>query len=450
MNHYLPSRRTLLGGALGASALALAGCSPAASPSPSVPASPGTSPTAGAGEVIGNTEVTVYAWSNGPTIDDNFTKSVDAFNQEFQGKFSAKINFLPYDQYWQKIQLQYSADQPFDIYYWDVQAYAHYKSGLLLDNQAAAAAAGLEDTSKYPTALWDPWRFNGTDLYPIPENIQSVVMFYNKTHFDNAGIPYPDATWTWDKVVEVAGQLQKKDGDKVTQWGLDVGDIGGVWWGLQALSWAAGTAFFDRPLEPTKFQMTDPANVEAFKFIQDLMWDKHVAPQPDERDAVGQAGGFAGGVISMQPSGTWNVTGFQQMTDEWDMAPLPLWHGQSIAPYFLGGWVIPEKSAAITAAQTFATWRATTFQQQMAKDHDWIPISNEARASSDMLSGMPPGFTAAMANIANARIGDLYTDNTQQILNEVFFPTWDQFMRNQITPEEATQKMQDGATALLK
>lgn len=435
------SRRTLLGGALAGSALALAGCSPSSSSTSPAPAPTST-------EVIGKSDLTVYAWTNGTAIDQNFKKSVEAFNKEYSGKFTAKINFLPYDQYWQKIQLQYAANQPFDMYYWDVQAYAHYKKGLLANLQGAVDASELADASKYPLDLFKPWKFDDANLYGIPENIQSMALFYNKAHFDAAGIAYPDATWTWDKVVETAAALTKKSGDKVTQWGLDIGDLG-VWWGIQTLAWSAGTAFFDKPLEPTAFQLNDPKVVEAFAFVQDLMWAKHVAPRPDERDANNQAGGFAGGVISMAPGGTWNITSYQQMKDGWGMAPLPLYQGKSVMPYWLGGWVIPKESAALTAAETFALWRATKFQDQMAADHDWIPVQNAARESDAMLKGMPDGFKDAMAGITSAQIGDLYTSNSQKILDQVFSPNLDQLFRNKQTPQDTASKMQEAATALL-
>ncbi|HEU4547237.1 MAG TPA: extracellular solute-binding protein, partial [Microlunatus sp.] len=258
-----------------------------------------------------------------------------------------------------------------------------------------------------------------------------------------------DATWTWDKVVEVAPQLTRKNGSKVSQWGLDIGDLG-VWWGIQTLAWAAGTAFVDKPLEPTAFQMTDPKVVEAMTFVQDLMWTKQVAPKPEERDAVSaNNGGFSSGAYSMMPGGTWNIASYTQMKDEWAMAPLPLYQGNSTAPYWLGGWVVPAKSGAISAAQAFALWSATTFQSTMAKNHDWIPLQNAARGSEEMLDGMPEGFTAAMENLPNARIGDIYTGNMQQIFNEVFGPNFDQLFNNKLTPADAAQKMQDGATKLL-
>ena len=81
-----------------------------------------------------------------------------------------------------------------------------------------------------------------------------------------------------------AVDLQKKQGGKVTRWGFDIGDLSS-WWGLQSLSWAAGTAFFDSPTEPKKFTFEDPGNIGAMKFVQDLMWTTKVAPTPDQRTA---------------------------------------------------------------------------------------------------------------------------------------------------------------------
>jgi hypothetical protein len=67
-----------------------------------------------------------------------------------------------------------------------------------------------------------------------------------------------------------------------------------------------------------------------------------------------------------------------------------------------------------------------------------------------MLKGMPDGFSEAMKNLPNARIGDFYTTNMQQIFNEVFGTNIDLLLNNKLTPEAAGQKMQDAATKLLK
>ena len=43
--------------------------------------------------------------------------------------------------------------------------------------------------------------------YGLPRDLNTVVLYYNKAMFDAAGLPYPDDTWDWAKLVEVGKQL---------------------------------------------------------------------------------------------------------------------------------------------------------------------------------------------------------------------------------------------------
>ena len=43
--------------------------------------------------------------------------------------------------------------------------------------------------------------------FGLPRDLNVVALYYNKKMFDAAGIPYPDDTWDWAKLVEVAKQL---------------------------------------------------------------------------------------------------------------------------------------------------------------------------------------------------------------------------------------------------
>jgi multiple sugar transport system substrate-binding protein len=394
--------------------------------------------------------VRALAWSNGPAIDENFTRRAQAFNEAHQGEIEVDLQFLPYDQYWQKIDLAYASNQPYDIYYWDVQAYGHYKRGLLHNVQPQLQISGdLIDSATYPVHLYEPWKFDGANLYGVPENIQTMVFFYNKDIFDKAGVKYPDDTWTWDDVVATAKQLTVREGDNVTQWGMDIGTLG-VWWGLQTLSWAQGDAFFDKVIEPTKFNMQSEANIASLRFVQDLIWKERVAPNAEQRTSVGQdVGVFQSGQTAMIPDGSWSIAGFSSLPFNWDIAPLPKWGDKRVVPYWLGGWVIPKASKVTDAAFEYARWSATDFQPQMAKDHDWIPLNNAARESQDMLAGMPSGFKSSLATISDAQIGDLYHQNAQQILNEVLGPILGQVYENQLTPEDAAKQIDEKANELL-
>ena len=48
------------------------------------------------------------------------------------------------------------------------------------------------------------------DQLAVPKDIDTCAVWYNKKMFDEAGIDYPTADWTWDDFREVAkGSLQR-------------------------------------------------------------------------------------------------------------------------------------------------------------------------------------------------------------------------------------------------
>ncbi|MDP9364727.1 MAG: sugar ABC transporter substrate-binding protein, partial [Chloroflexota bacterium] len=400
------------------------------------------------GRAQGGQRVRALMWQNSPTINENFDKRVQMFNQAHAGEIEVALEFLPYDEYWQKLQLAYSAGDPYDIYFWDVQAYGHYKRDQLLNLQPLADAAGLYDPAQYPTELFQPWKLDGQNFFALPENFQTSAFYYNKTLFDQAGIPVPDDTWTWQRVVEVARELTVRNGDRVSQWGLHLGNLA-LWWGLQTISWAQGDAFMDRAVEPTRFQFSNPANVEALRFVQGLIHTEKVAPAPTENEQEADAIGFGSGRTAMQLEGSWAIAERRELPFEWGLAPLPKWGETRVPPYWIGGWVIAKESEVPEAAFEFARWSATDYQPTMATDHDWIPIRTPDRESEAMLDGMPAGFPGVTQALLGARLGDFYSANNQQIWVEVFDPNFERLLTNNQTPEETAKNIDEGANALL-
>ncbi|MGH2548877.1 MAG: ABC transporter substrate-binding protein, partial [Thermomicrobiales bacterium] len=277
-------------------------------------------------------KVRALMWANSATIDDHFKARMDAFNQAHEGSVEVDLQLLPWDEYWQKIQLAYSAGDPYDIYYWDIQAYGHYKNDLLLNVQPFVDAAGLYSPEEYPTDLFDVWKFDGSNLYALPENIQTVALYYNKALLAEAGIAEPNEESTWEQIVEAGTAMTKKDGRRVSQYGLSLGVLS-TWWGLQTLSWAKGTAFVDEIVEPTKFQFSDPLNVESLKWAQDLIQTAGIVPNPAQSAQSGDTNTFQSGRIAISVHGSWDVSGFAELPFEWGMTSLPLLNGNRVVPY---------------------------------------------------------------------------------------------------------------------
>jgi multiple sugar transport system substrate-binding protein len=438
-------RQFLRGAALGAASLALAACG--ASQTPAAEPGGATAPAQTTGQPL---TIRGLMWQNSPVLDENFKLRAEMFNKTYTGTYQIDFQLLPYDQYWSRLDLAYGAKDPIDVYMWDVQAYTHYKNQLLRNLQADFdQIEAFRDASQYPLNLYNYWRFDGTNIFGVPENIQMMALYYNKDIFDAAGIAYPDSSWTYDKVLEVARELTIVEGGQTVQWGWDKGALG-AWWGAQTFGWAAGTAWFDKVIEPTRSTVSDPRNVEGIKWLNDMVYVHKVAPDATQASAIAQdVSLFQTGKLAMVADGTWYMSSNADSSFAWDMAPLPIWKDARALPFWFGGWVIANESKAPEAAVAWARWSATDYQKELVKNRDWIPIRKAEREDPAYLSGLPSGFRSVMDTITDARIGDLYHGRSAQLVNEIMGPILGEVFNNNMTPEAGAADIDTKANELL-
>ncbi len=80
----------------------------------------------------------------------------------------------------------------------------------------------LHAAEMYPQAL-DAFVWDGK-TWCVPQNVSSLVVYYNRALFDAAGVAYPAAGWTWEDFLKTARALTVDvDGDgKTDQYGVGV------------------------------------------------------------------------------------------------------------------------------------------------------------------------------------------------------------------------------------
>lgn len=61
---------------------------------------------------------------------------------------------------------------------------------------------------QYAPSLLEGFTVNDS-LYGLPNGTQTMVVYYNKHMFDDAGLEYPQDGWTWDQFRETAEKLTK-------------------------------------------------------------------------------------------------------------------------------------------------------------------------------------------------------------------------------------------------
>lgn len=124
----------------------------------------------------------------------------------------------------------------------------------------------------YFPATLKPLTYNG-HLYGLPVNWSTMVMFYNKTLFDKAGVKYPDESWTWDDFRAAAQKLTIWKNGRAVQYGAIAPDPF-----LTIYSFGGS----DFNADATKCTIDSKETREALGFLLDLQNKYKVVPSAQE------------------------------------------------------------------------------------------------------------------------------------------------------------------------
>lgn len=198
-------------------------------------------------------------------------------------------------------------------------AYALAIKNALLPLDTYIKTAGM-DISRYDQNILALYQL-ANQQYCLPIDTAAMVVFYNKDMFEQAGLPYPQAGWTWDDFLTAAQALTAdldRDG-QTDQFGVD--RFVNYW---PLLVWTkTGHALFDDLRKPTHFLMTDPEAVAAVQWLADLTNVHGVMPTSEQVSNIGDL--FAAGKAAMQVVGHWRMpTYLDKATFAFDFAPLPI------------------------------------------------------------------------------------------------------------------------------
>ncbi|MFD2615643.1 ABC transporter substrate-binding protein [Paenibacillus gansuensis] len=386
-------------------------------------------------------------WSNGPALDEEEKDKIKRFNASHPN-IEVKMTLLPWEETFKKIELSLASNNPVDLFYWDVPAYAYYKKGLIKNLQPYMQSL---DMNKYDAKLFEPFKFDNKNMYVAPENYQTLIFYYNKDLFDKAGVEYPMNDWSWDDVLEASKKLTIRDGDKVTQFGFDVGALGN-WWGWNALTEAQGGKLAENVHEPASVNFASKEAVQAVKFLRDMIYEHKVAPDTIQGQAIGGGNLFLTGKIAMTTGGDWDLGAIKEVKDfKWGMVKLPTWQGQRATPYFMGGYVIADKSKNSDQAWEFIKWAMTENQETLAKQQSWIPVYKPALDTITPPEWAPEGYKDSRFEwMQNGLIGDIYHLRWREAGDKAIGPVGQEIWTNKIPVEEGLKKMNDKINEILQ
>lgn len=253
-------------------------------------------------------------------LDSVAAPVIEAFQNANPGVTIELENIGVSKDYYTKLQTTIAGGTPPDVFYPATHiAYALASKGAILPVSDLAERDGI-DLSQYDPAILDMYTLDG-EVYCLPIDSASLVVFYNKDLFDAAGVAYPTEGWTWDDFLTTAQALTKDtDGDgNIDQFGVD--QFRDYW---PLLVWSnTGHGLFDDIRNPTKFLGNEPAAIESIQWMGDLMTVSNVMPSDEQRADITDM--FAAKKAGMAVIGHWRVPTYQAVEGlNFDYVALPI------------------------------------------------------------------------------------------------------------------------------
>lgn len=314
---------------------------------------------------------------HGITGDDRFgiVELVERFNEEYQGRIEVEhtpLNWWP--DFYDKTAVAAAAGAAPDIgiMHRDLLP-SRALLGILRPIDDLWDRFGLNDDDFLPGIAAET-RFEGV-RYSVPLDVHSLLLFYNKTHLDEAGIGGPPTNS--EEFLDQARKLTRRVGDETERWGTRFGV-----WGPQfyTLLRQVGGDFFGGD-GYREVLIDNEAGQEALNYVYSLMFEQRIAPPyeiwPDPwRNEV-----------SLFIDGIWFLKGAQDNRDIADIhvAPADRVYGDAEQAVWAGShhFVIFRQPSydmeRLEAAMTFINWMSEN-SAYWAR-HGQIPVRLSAIAT---------------------------------------------------------------------
>lgn len=393
----------------------------------------------------GSGPVTLKFW-NGFTGPDRpaVEELVKRFNDS-QDKAKIQMEIMPWDVFFDKLLPSLSSGAGPDIAGMDtaqVPQYAVKKALKPLDDYYSQPG---NETDKLVASAVQAATFDGTK-YSVPMNFTTLLLYWNKGMFKQAGLDPEKPPANWDQFADYAKKLTKDtNGDgKPEQYGLAIADHATIaMWPI--LFWQNGGGVVSE--DGKKAMLGDPATVEAANHWVDLVRNDKIAP-------IGLAGAdadklFQSKKAAMEIVGPWMTTGFKDAGIDFGLAMPPAGPKESVTLGTSVGFTVSAKAdqrKTEAAYEFFKFWNSKESQVYWSVHSGFPP--NRTDISASELKENP--YVAAFG--APADKSRFYLSNVQEFqkVNETIFePTLQRVLNGKATAQDAFPKASSEIQAVL-
>ncbi len=300
--------------------------------------------------------LTVAIWDNGQ--QKGLQEICNAFT-EATG-IQAQVQVIEWNSYWTLLEAGASGGDMPDVFWMHSnEAVKYMPNDILLDITDQVAKSEVLEMDKFPEDLKQMYQWEGK-TYALPKDMDTIAVWYNKTLFDDAGIPYPDGSWTWDEFYEIAQKLTKDDGS-VYGFAANPSNEQDTW--MNIVYTMGGCVLNDQGMSG----FDDPKTIEAMEFVDKMVHT--VMPPASTMSETGTDVLFGSGKVAMITQGSWMVAGFKDneyIAEHAAVARLPkdAATGRSVSLYNGLGWAASKNTKNPEGAYKLIEWFTTKDMQQ--------------------------------------------------------------------------------------
>jgi multiple sugar transport system substrate-binding protein len=228
---------------------------------------------------------------------------------------------------------------PPDLFLMNYRFYGQYASRDVLEPLGPYVddSSKFEEDDFYPQAL-DAFRWKD-ELMCLPQNISSLVLYFNRDLFKRFKVPPPRDGMLWNELVIKAQQLTRdKNGQQVKGADPDMPQAGTAQPAVYGLGvepviirlapfvWSNGGEIVDDDENPTRFTLDTPQAQEAISQLFGLRTNFGVVPNDEEVEAEDDESRFANGRLAMFLDSRRAVPMFREAAKfDWDVVSLPFY-----------------------------------------------------------------------------------------------------------------------------
>ena len=291
-------------------------------------------------------ELSVSIW------DTNQEPGLNEIMKDFTAEtgIKVKLSVVAWDQYWTMLEAGAQGGSLPDVFWMHSNEAERYMSNdMLLDLTDKIASSDKIKIENYPEDIWGLYTHDSKN-YAVPKDVDTIALWYNKKMFDEAGLDYPTADWTWDDLTEAAKKLTKDDG---SQYGMVLKNDNNQA-GYYNFVYDNGGEIINE--DKTASGWDKPETIEAMQMLESWIKDG-VLPSAETMAENGEDVLLQSGKVAMAMQGSWMVAAFRDneyTAENCDVVELPksAKTGRRVSVYNGLGW-----AAAASGKNTEAAWK---------------------------------------------------------------------------------------------